>query len=100
MKGVTLEEDGVAKFPDAPTERGAKHLRELVRAKEEGYEAAVLFVIQMKGVREFRPNEDRDGVFTKALREAAAAGVRVLAYDCSVEVGKVEMAKKVSVNLG
>ena len=88
VKGVTLEEDGVAKFPDAPTERGAKHLRELIKAKEEGYEAAVLFVIQMKGVKEFRPNEERDKNFALALREAAAAGVQVLAYDCGVQVGK------------
>lgn len=99
VKGVTLEENGIAKFPDAPTERGAKHLRELVKAKEEGYEAAVLFVIQMKGVREFRPNEERDGNFTAALREAAAAGVQILAYDCRVEVGKVKMKNKIPVNL-
>ncbi|WP_458406700.1 DNA/RNA nuclease SfsA [Anaerotignum sp.] len=100
VKGVTLEEDGIAKFPDAPTERGAKHLRELIKAKEEGYEAAVLFVIQMKGVKEFRPNEERDEAFTKALREAAAAGVNVLAYDCSVEVGRVKIENKIPVDLG
>ena len=99
MKGVTLEENGVAKFPDAPTERGAKHLRELIKAKEEGYEAAVLFVIQMKGVQEFRPNEERDKNFTEALREAEKAGVEILAYDCRVQVGKIYIDQKVSVNL-
>lgn len=99
VKGVTLEENGIAKFPDAPTERGAKHLRELIKAKEEGYEAAVLFVIQMQGFKAFQPNEERDRNFTEALREAAAAGVRVLAYDCRVEVGSVIIENKISVKL-
>ena len=99
VKGVTLEENSVAKFPDAPTERGAKHLRELIKAKQEGYEAAVLFVIQMKGIKEFRPNEERDPAFTAALREASAAGVKILAYDCRVEVGKVWMENQIPVIL-
>ena len=99
VKGVTLEEGGIAKFPDAPTERGAKHLKELIQAKKEGYEAAVLFVIQMKGIKEFRPNEERDKNFAEALREAASAGVRVLAYDCCVEVGNVTIENKIPVKL-
>lgn len=99
VKGVTLEESGIAKFPDAPTERGAKHLRELIKAKEEGYEAAVLFVIQMKGVTEFRPNAERDEKFADALRDAAAAGVQILAYDCSVQVGQVHIENKIPVIL-
>ena len=99
VKGVTLEENSVAKFPDAPTERGAKHLRELVKAKEEGYEAAVLFVIQMKGIKEFCPNEERDPAFTAALREASEAGVKILAYDCQVEVGKVWIENPIPVIL-
>ena len=99
VKGVTLEEDGIAKFPDAPTERGAKHLKELIKAKEEGFEAAVLFVIQMKGIGEFRPNEERDQNFTAALREAAAAGVKILAYDCGVQVGKVWIEDRIPVNI-
>lgn len=99
VKGVTLEENGTAKFPDAPTERGTKHLRELIKAKEEGYEAAVLFVIQMKGVGKFRPNEERDPAFAKALREAAAAGVKILAYDCGVQVGKVWIENRIPVVL-
>ena len=94
-----VEDNGVAKFPDAPTERGAKHLRELVKAKEEGYEAAVLFVVQMKGIKEFCPNEERDPAFTAALREASAAGVKILAYDCHVEVGKVWMENLIPVIL-
>ena len=99
VKGVTLEGNGIAKFPDAPTERGAKHLRELIKAKEEGYEAAALFVIQMKGVQEFRPIEERDKNYTAALKEAAKAGVKILAYDCRVQVGKVYIDQKVPVNL-
>lgn len=99
VKGVTLEEDDIAMFPDAPTERGTKHLRELIKAKEEGYEAAVLFVIQMKGLREFRPNEARDRKFTEALRDAAEVGVKILAYDCGVEIGKVWIEEKMPVKL-
>jgi sugar fermentation stimulation protein A len=99
VKGVTLEENSVAKFPDAPTERGAKHLRELIKAKQEGYEAAVLFVIQMKGIKEFRPNAERDPAITAALREASEAGVKFLAYDCQVEVGKVWMENQIPVIL-
>ncbi len=99
VKGVTLEENGIAKFPDAPTERGAKHLRELVKAKEAGYEAVVLFVIQMKGIKEFRPHAERDKKFTDTLREAAAAGVKVLAYDCGVQIGEVWIENKIPMNL-
>ena len=99
VKGVTLEENGIAKFPDAPTERGTKHLRELIKAKEEGYEAAVLFVVQMKGVTEFRPNTERDKKFADALKDAAKAGVEILAYDCSVQVGQVHMENKIPVIL-
>lgn len=97
VKGVTLEKEGIALFPDAPTERGTKHLRELVKAREEGYEAAVLFVIQMKGVKEFRPNEAQDEKFAAALREASEKGVRVLAYDCTVAVGKAWIAEEIPV---
>ena len=99
VKGVTLEEDGISMFPDAPTERGTRHLRELIKAKEEGFEAAVLFVIQMKGIKEFRPNEERDAKFTEAQRDAAAAGVKVLVYDCGVQVGKIWIEEKVPVKL-
>ncbi len=84
VKGVTLENDGVCAFPDAPTERGTKHLRGLIRAAEEGYGAYVLFVIQMSGVKYLMPNDATDPAFGRALREAAAAGVRLLAMDCLV----------------
>ena len=84
VKGVTLEKEGIAFFPDAPTKRGVKHLRELAKAVKEGYEGYLLFVAQMKGVREVRPNDDTDLAFGNALREAAATGVRILAVDCTV----------------
>lgn len=85
VKGVTLEENDIAMFPDAPTERGLKHLKELIRCKELGYEAAVLFVVKMKGIRSFRPNDRTHPAFGEALRQAYAAGVRILVMDCLVE---------------
>lgn len=84
VKGVTLEENGVAMFPDAPTERGIKHLRELIACQQEGYEAYLLLVIQMKGVERFTPAWEKHFAFGETLREAAAAGVKLLAYDCRV----------------
>ncbi len=84
VKGVTLERDGLALFPDAPTLRGIKHLEGLARAVSEGYEAAVLFLIQMTGINAFAPNDATHPEFGEALRTAAAAGVQVLAYDCIV----------------
>ena len=83
VKGVTLEEDGVCRFPDAPTERGVKHLNGLLRAAERGTRAAVFFVIQMKGPSAFRPNDATHPAFGAALRAAAAGGVGVYAYDCA-----------------
>ena len=87
VKGVTLENEGVCAFPDAPTERGAKHLRGLARAAEEGYGAYVLFVVQMEGVNYLHPNDATDPAFGRALREAAKAGVEILAMDCRVTPG-------------
>ena len=84
VKGVTLENDGICAFPDAPTERGAKHLRGLQKCVEEGCGGYVLFVIQMSDVKYLHPNDATDPNFGKALREAAAAGVQVLAVDCAV----------------
>ena len=81
VKGVTLEDNGVVSFPDAPSDRAVKHVEELIRAKEEGYQAFVMFVIQMEGVDYFTANFDTHPEFAKALIEAAKAGVRVLAYD-------------------
>ena len=99
VKGVTLEEAGEARFPDAPTERGAKHLRGLLRAVEEGYRAAACFVIQMKGPTVFRPNDRTDPAFGQALRQAAAGGVRVLAVDCRVEPDSLSVDSFVPVDL-
>ena len=85
VKGCTLEREGIGFFPDAPTERGAKHLRELKKAVLEGYNASVAFVIQMDGISEVRPNTETDPDFTEALREAQEAGVKVLFLLCHVE---------------
>lgn len=84
VKGVTLEEGGHTRFPDAPTERGIKHLQELERAMAEGHRATVFFVIQMADVLDFAPNDVTHPAFGEALRHAAAAGVEVAAYDCAV----------------
>ena len=99
VKGVTLETDGVCAFPDAPTERGAKHLRGLTEAAKDGYGAYVLFVIQMADVAYLHPNDATDPNFGTALREAAAAGVQVLAMDCAVTVDSMTIRKPVTVKL-
>ena len=84
MKGVTLEVNGVARFPDAPTERGIKHIYELIEAKRQGYQASIIFIIQMKGVRAFGPNRKDHPDFAEALKAAKTAGVEILAFDCRV----------------
>ena len=99
VKGVTLEDQGICRFPDAPTERGARHLRELTAALEAGYDAAVLFVIQMRPVRWLEPNDRTDPAFGQALRQAAEAGVRVLAVDCHVTPESMEIGEGVEVRL-
>lgn len=99
VKGVTLEEDGVVRFPDAPTLRGVKHLEELVKAHEAGYEAAVCFVIQMENVQYFAPNDATHPEFGQALRQAAQAGVEVLAMDCAVTPQSLTMGNPVRVEL-
>ena len=99
VKGVTLERDGLALFPDAPTLRGVKHLEELAAARSAGYEAAVCFVIQMKGPRAFRPNDDTHPQFGAALRAAAAAGVEVLARDCLATPDSLTLDAPVPVEL-
>lgn len=99
VKGVTLERDGIALFPDAPTARGIKHIKDLIAAKKEGYEAFIFFVIQMKGVHSFSPNAQMQPEFALALNEAAKTGIEILAYDCIVTKESIEIDKKVSVNL-
>ncbi|GGG06604.1 DNA/RNA nuclease SfsA [Paenibacillus aceti] len=85
VKGVTLEQDGVAMFPDAPTSRGSKHVLELIKAVQEGYTAAILFIVQMKGCHAFTPYREMDPTFADALRQASLQGVQILAYDAVVE---------------
>lgn len=99
VKGVTLEEDGVALFPDAPTERGVKHLKELAECAQSGRDAFVVFVIQMQGANSFTPNERTHPAFAQVLREASLAGVRVLAVDCAVAPGEMRIRDRVEVRL-
>ena len=99
VKGVTLEEEGIARFPDAPTERGIKHLQKLCTCVEQGYEAYVLFVIQMKNVKYFTPNDVTHPAFGEALREAQRQGVKILARDCVVTASSMRIADEVEVCL-
>ena len=99
VKGVTLEDDGICAFPDAPTLRGAKHLRELTQAAQAGYGAYALFVIQMSDVRYLHPNDATDPHFSDALRHAAHAGVTVLAMDCLVKPESMVLGEEVPVCL-
>lgn len=99
VKGVTLENDGVVSFPDAPTERGSKHLRELCECIKDGYEAYVIFVIQMKGVLYFTANACHDPVFARTLSQAHNEGVRVLAYDCLVTEDEMKIGDSVEVKI-
>ena len=99
VKGVTLENDGICAFPDAPTERGTKHLRGLTKLVQEGFGAYVLFVIQMPDVKYLHPNDMTDPAFGTALREAAAAGVAVLAMDCAVTEDSMHLRMPVLVKL-
>ena len=99
IKGCTLEEDGIARFPDAPTERGVKHLHGLIRAVEEGYGAFLVIVIQMRGVRRFEPNWATHAAFGEAMRQAQTAGVRLLALDCDVSPEELRIADPVEIRL-
>lgn len=99
VKGVTLEENGIARFPDAPTARGLKHVEELIRCVRDGYEAYLLFVIQMKGVRYMEPNWSTHEEFGQALIRARDAGVRLLAYDCLVTEDSMEIDAAVPICL-
>lgn len=99
VKGVTLENDGVAMFPDAPTERGVKHLNELSEAIEHGYDAYILFIIQMKDIKAFRPNDATHKAFGDALRAARKRGVKILALDCLVTDDTIQADGYIDVNL-
>lgn len=99
VKGVTLEENNIVRFPDAPTVRGIKHVEELIHCMEEGYEAYLLLVIQMKGVKKFMPNWDTQPEFGEALIKAEKAGVKILARDCLVTEDTIKIQEEVPVDL-
>ena len=99
VKGVTLEHNGVAMFPDAPTLRGVKHLHELADAVKAGYEACILFVIQMQEIHTFTPHDQMHKEFGDALRRAAGAGVKLLAMDCRIEPDSIELRQPVEIRL-
>lgn len=99
VKGVTLENEGVVRFPDAPTSRGAKHLRGLVECVKEGFEAYAVFVVQMSGMKYFTPNADTDPEFAAELRRAAENGVHVIALECTVTPDSMVITGKLPVKL-
>ena len=99
VKGVTLEQNGIARFPDAPTQRGVKHVEELCECRARGYEADIIFVIQMKGIQRFEPNWDTHRQFGEALHKAVDAGVHILAFDCLVEPDSIVLDQPVPVYL-
>ncbi len=99
VKGVTLEEDGVVRFPDAPTQRGVKHVEELIACIKEGYGAAILFVIQMEDVKWFEPNIKTHAAFAEVLKLAKEAGVQVRAFECEVKPDEMYLQKEVEVRL-
>ena len=99
VKGCTLEKDGVARFPDAPTLRGLKHVRELTELARAGNRCIVLIVIQMKGAHKFQPNWATHPEFGEALLDAQSAGVEIVAMDCEVRPGEVRIDLPVAVDL-
>lgn len=99
VKGVTLEKNGIAMFPDAPTKRGTKHVLELVKSVEDGYTAAILFIVQMKGCHAFIPNRDVDKTFADALLEAQQQGVHILAYDSIIKKDELILDQPIPVQL-
>lgn len=99
VKGVTLEENGECRFPDAPTERGAKHLLELIEVKKSGRGAGVLFLIQMEDAINFTANDERDPKFGEALRKAKSEGVDIFAYSCKVNEEGITLDKAIEIIL-
>ncbi|GAB6168405.1 DNA/RNA nuclease SfsA [Clostridium carnis] len=99
VKGVTLENNGYARFPDAPTERGARHILELVQAKEQGFGGGILFLIQLENVNKFSPNDDTDPDFANALRLASEHGVDIFAYNCKVDNEGIAINEQVDIIL-
>ncbi|CEO12563.1 sugar fermentation stimulation protein [[Clostridium] sordellii] len=99
VKGVTLEEDGIVLFPDAKTERGVKHINELIKATDDGYLSYILFVIQMDNVKYFTPNIKMHKEFGQALKNAYSKGVNILAYDCDVTLNSLDIKNKIDIVL-
>lgn len=99
VKGVTLEEDGVLMFPDAPTARGTKHIYELIEIKEKGMGAGILFLIQMNGTKYFTPNKERDPKFFEAVKAAKNSGVDLMAYECIVGEDEIILDREVEVKI-
>ncbi|MDU5111142.1 MAG: DNA/RNA nuclease SfsA [Clostridium sp.] len=97
VKGVTLEDNGHCMFPDAPTERGARHILELIEAKKEGYGAGILFLVQLDNVETFSPNDERDPEFGRALRLARENGVDIMVYNCKVDKNMIEINEKIDI---
>lgn len=99
VKGVTLETDGIARFPDAPTMRGLKHIYELIECKKQGYDAYILFIVQMDNIRGFEPNDGTQPEFRKALLQAKEAGVEIMAMECNVTINEISVSHKIDVLL-
>ena len=99
VKGVTLENDGVASFPDAPTLRGVKHINELIKCAQNGFEAYIIFIVQMKGVRLFTPNYETHAEFGEALKKAQENGVNIIALDCKVDENSIEADNFINVKI-
>ena len=99
VKGVTLERDGVLLFPDAPTQRGVKHINELISAKADGYEAYICFVIQMKNCKYFMPNAETHKEFADVLKKANEYGVKIIAVNCNVQENELTISDQICVNL-
>ncbi len=98
VKGVTLEENGTAMFPDAPTNRGTRHVLEIMDAVKAGYQGFIIFLIQMKGVHSFIPNNITDPAFSEALKQASENNVKILSYDCNVSEDSIEISESVSIS--
>ena len=99
VKGVTLVKNGIAYFPDAPTERGKKHIKELIKAKEYGFSGAIVFIVQREDAKIFTPNNDMDPEFGVLLKEANLKGIELYAYNCTVDLKSIKLYKEIQVNL-
>ncbi|MFW6238826.1 MAG: DNA/RNA nuclease SfsA [Halanaerobiales bacterium] len=99
VKGVTLEKENTAMFPDAPTSRGTKHIKEMIKAVNEGYKGCIFFLVQMADVTAFTPHTEMDPEFSAALKEAAARGVDILTYDTYVSENEIRLKSKIPVNI-